>query len=423
MQQQPVSVLKKCGTGVPPVDASRCARANKLTNIHVGAQNANNRYWYDVAGNLTTGIVNGLTNCYYYNAQNKLAYLSLYLDGRYIRYSFSYDSLNRRIKIWTSAESTGQPRLEYYNISRHILHDGTLPIAEITDELSPPGTTPIRRYFVRGVGIADGTGDMIADIIGTASGNAKAVFYLSNHRADTLATYRGDSTRVTKYRYDAFGNVRTAYCVVSEPENAPRYTFSTKQYLPEAQLYLYAYRVYDPQAGRWTQRDPIDYQDSLNLYQFCRNSPLGSLDVDGRFAWALIPAAVVIGIGLNVIITEVRVYILDEATAAVPKAFPFVTFHGSDYFSLGEAARHVIDAHEDRHHGYGNRFDGVDDEIPVHQISYKEASAILKKGKFNGRKITKDERQQLMAIKEESRRELKKLMKPKDYSEWRKKSA
>jgi RHS repeat-associated protein len=78
--------------------------------------------------------------------------------------------------------------------------------------------------------------------------------------------------------FDAFGNLAAKRF---DPWNA-RYTFSTKEYLPDAKLYLYAYRVYDPQAGRWTQRDPIDYQDSLNLYQFCGNNPVNVLDVDGR---------------------------------------------------------------------------------------------------------------------------------------------
>jgi len=50
----------------------------------------------------------------------------------------------------------------------------------------------------------------------------------------------------------------------------------------DAELYLYAYRVYDPIAGRWTQRDPIDYQDSINLYQFCGNNPVNSFDITGK---------------------------------------------------------------------------------------------------------------------------------------------
>lgn len=86
----------------------------------------------------------------------------------------------------------------------------------------------------------------------------------------------------TAIRYDAFGNRRTNsnYCYENwnETANLPRFTFSTKECLSDAKLYLYAYRAYDPIAGRWTQRDPIDYQDSINLYQFCGNNPVNKVD-------------------------------------------------------------------------------------------------------------------------------------------------
>ncbi len=74
----------------------------------------------------------------------------------------------------------------------------------------------------------------------------------------------------------AFGNITE-----KTGSFTPRYTFSTKEYLPAAGLYLYQYRVYDSQAGRWTQRDPLDYSDTINLYAFCRNNPLLLTDADG----------------------------------------------------------------------------------------------------------------------------------------------
>jgi len=36
--------------------------------------------------------------------------------------------------------------------------------------------------------------------------------------------------------------------------------------------------LYDPAAGRWVQRDPVDYADSANLYQFCGNNPVNAID-------------------------------------------------------------------------------------------------------------------------------------------------
>jgi RHS repeat-associated protein len=147
-------------------------------------------------------------------------------------------------------------------VGRYIIHDGNVPIAE-TDNNSL-----ICRTFVRGAGIAEGTGDVIAEV-DMSDRSPEPCFYFINHRGDTQLCLDGCGDVIAKYSYDAFGNVSKYTGTFT-----PRYTFSTKEHLPSAQLYLYAYRVYDPVAGRWTQRDPIDYQDSLNLYQFCGNNPL-----------------------------------------------------------------------------------------------------------------------------------------------------
>jgi len=158
---------------------------------------------------------------------------------------------------------------------RYTAHDGTLAMAEMEGAL-------MTRCFVRGAGIAEGTGDVIGEIIGTEESNAHPLFYFVNHRGDTMAAYvQHDTTKTlaAEYRYDAFGNLISS--TTNEPAFLPRFTFSTKEYLAEAQLYLYAYRVYDPVAGRWTQRDPIDYQDSANLYQFCGNNPVKGIDALG----------------------------------------------------------------------------------------------------------------------------------------------
>jgi RHS repeat-associated protein len=155
------------------------------------------------------------------------------------------------------------------------IHDGAVCIATVSNGI-------INRFFVRGVGIAEGTGDVLAEIRGSDANSATAVFYVVNHRGDTLNAYVSGIGLIASYRYDAFGNVIQFSCAAGRTNLLPRYTFSTKEYLPDAKLYLYAYRVYDPVAGRWTQRDPIDYQDSVNLYQFCGNNPVDTVDTRGK---------------------------------------------------------------------------------------------------------------------------------------------
>jgi len=47
-------------------------------------------------------------------------------------------------------------------------------------------------------------------------------------------------------------------------------------------LYDYRAREYDPFHGRFCQRDPAEYADSLNLYEYVRSNPLVSTDPSGR---------------------------------------------------------------------------------------------------------------------------------------------
>jgi len=49
-------------------------------------------------------------------------------------------------------------------------------------------------------------------------------------------------------------------------------------------LYDYRAREYDPWHGRFCQRDPAHYAESLNLYQYVLSNPQGFTDPTGRFA-------------------------------------------------------------------------------------------------------------------------------------------
>jgi RHS repeat-associated protein len=53
---------------------------------------------------------------------------------------------------------------------------------------------------------------------------------------------------------------------------------------PQVKLYHVRHRVYDPQAGRWLQRDPIGYEGGPNLYGYVGNEPWGFTDPMGLFS-------------------------------------------------------------------------------------------------------------------------------------------
>jgi RHS repeat-associated protein len=241
--------------------------ANKMTNIWRGSASASSRYWYDLAGNLSTSIVGYATNCYHYNVQNRL----VKIVGTNFVHEFKYNSRNERIAVGISVNGATMTW-------RYDACQGPVTLAEFNSSLY------MTRWYVRGLGVAQGIGDVVAEVDVTGA-TAKPHYYLSNHRGDTLVVLNPDGADNSTFRYDAFGK-----CYAATGPFTPRYTFSTKEFLPQAQLYLYQHRLYDVAAGRWTQRDSIDYQDSLNLYCFCGNNPMNSVDALGQEAkWTIAP--------------------------------------------------------------------------------------------------------------------------------------
>jgi RHS repeat-associated protein len=62
-------------------------------------------------------------------------------------------------------------------------------------------------------------------------------------------------------------------------------------------VHYYGYRYYNPEIGRWINRDPIEEEGGVNLFRFVDNDPLGLVDPDGRLAETIIS----IGIGIGAI--------------------------------------------------------------------------------------------------------------------------
>ena len=69
---------------------------------------------------------------------------------------------------------------------------------------------------------------------------------------------------------------------------------STKYFDDEMETYYYGFRYYSPELGRFISRDPIGEWDGINLYEFCRNDPIGNSDVLG-LACCCVSASVSLG--------------------------------------------------------------------------------------------------------------------------------
>ncbi|MCB9748004.1 MAG: hypothetical protein H6755_06320 [Candidatus Omnitrophica bacterium] len=93
---------------------------------------------------------------------------------------------------------------------------------------------------------------------------------------------------VESYTYDAFGNPSifdaSHQQLATSNINNP-YMFTGRRWDEETGIYYYRARQYDPLIGRFLQRDPLGYFDSMNLYAYTLNNPINFIDPYGLYSW------------------------------------------------------------------------------------------------------------------------------------------
>ncbi len=99
-----------------------------------------------------------------------------------------------------------------------------------------------------------------------------------------LATASGEllDEELVGYNYTGFGVPFTPYGEGTAYElDEPQLLFMGALYDPGADLYLLGVRAYDPQLGRFLQRDPVRHDPEANLYTYAYNRPTTFADPSG----------------------------------------------------------------------------------------------------------------------------------------------
>ncbi len=233
---------------------------------------------HDANGNLTSQ--NGVT--YTWDSENRLLSTS---DGTTTN-TFTYDAQHRRVTKRTVVNGSVTEKTYY-------IYDGW----NVIEEYSNTDTTPAFNLSTFALSKAYTWGTDLSGSLQGAGGVGGLLFTRDYTNPGTYYHHydgNGNVTQVTDhtgtpaatYRYDAFGNT----LVATGPYAAEnKYRFSTKPLdaeIPEAHLYYYGYRYYDPQTGRWPSRDPIEEWGGVNLYGMVYNGPLIYIDVLGHGAMA-----------------------------------------------------------------------------------------------------------------------------------------
>jgi RHS repeat-associated protein len=228
----------------------------------------------------------------------------------------------------------------------YFLYDGDQLLCEVklAEEYYPGYTFNYGQYYVTAVNLwgADGLagravkisqGTTAADIVAinpnTNIANYATTWYACDYQGNAVQQYTADGTLTASYAFDAFGNCIpqfteetvdgvTTYTPAVTDITGP-YGYNAKSgyyYDSEIGMYYCWHRYYDPANGRWLTEDPIGYEGGLNLYGYCGNQPVGSVDPSGLvIPWAAY--GIVAGVGIVVTSTATEIHKANDRGKAI----------------------------------------------------------------------------------------------------------
>jgi len=196
----------------------------------------------------------------------------------------------------------GTPEITYY------VYDASgQRVRKVTDRQAPAGQTPTRmkeRIYLGGFEIyREYAGDgqtvtlaretlhlmddkqRIALVETRTQGSDPAPtqlirYQLGNHLGSASLELDDQAQIISYEEYYPYGS--TSYQAVrSQTETPKRYRYTGKERDEESGLYYHGARYYAAWVGRWTAADPIGISAGVNVYQYCRNSPIKLCDPNG----------------------------------------------------------------------------------------------------------------------------------------------
>jgi RHS repeat-associated protein len=235
-------------------------------------------YAYDFAGNRTSETVGTTTTASTPNGVNQITSqsggvnrtLSYDVNGNITSdggtRTFEWDAANRLVAINYTGQTT---RSEF-------TYDGLSRVAKIVEK---SGTTvnSIRKFVWCGeqkCEFRDGNDAVTMRLYPQGQHNVTTAYFFTRDRLGSIREmFTGGGTIVARYEYDPYG--RSTTVLGTTPTD---FNFTGLYRHSKSNLDLAMYRAYDPELGRWLNRDPIGESGGLNLYAYGSNGPVVSVD-------------------------------------------------------------------------------------------------------------------------------------------------
>ncbi len=222
-------------------------------------------YQYDTAGNLVT-VTGAGTASYNYTPAGLLnqATYSLSAGGGNHTLTNTWDADSNRVKF-TAGAGSNPPEYDF-------VYDITAGIPAVVSESSGSGII----YYIR-----EPNGSLVAR---SDSANGMRYYHFDEIGSTRLITDSAGNV-TDKYDYDAYGAVlwheRDGNSIDQPYQFVGNLGYYTHYQDPDFGLMQLGVRFYDPQAGRFTQRDPLGRPGGPNHYLYVGGNPLDYLDPQG----------------------------------------------------------------------------------------------------------------------------------------------
>jgi RHS repeat-associated protein len=134
------------------------------------------------------------------------------------------------------------------------------------------------------VGEYDASGNILARYVFGPRVDGPVVWYSGAGTSSRNWLHTDNQNSVVAWS-DASGNLTASkgYDPYGIPSawTGSRFAYTGQIMIPEAQLYHYKARVYDPGLGRFLQTDPIGYASDINTYAYAGQDPINESDPSG----------------------------------------------------------------------------------------------------------------------------------------------
>jgi RHS repeat-associated protein len=227
---------------------------------------------YDADGNqkdaqtLPLGSPSLVSCVYHWDAENRLIAVKDTNNADIVTYI--YDSQSRRVARTQGANTTVYLYDGWNCLAEYTLHNSSFNLhTSLSWGLDLSGS-------LQGAG---GVGGLLA-VTEHQAENTTHFFPTYDGNGNVSEYLDAGGAVAAHYEYDPFGRV-----IVATGSQAAdfAYRFSTKPRDAATGLYCYGYRWYDPDTGRWINRDPIEERGGVNLYGFVGNAPIFIYDILG----------------------------------------------------------------------------------------------------------------------------------------------